>query len=270
MDQLISPSIVPYIMCCFIIGVVLLLRPLAVFFAYLSSYAALFIVLGIASQSASALIANRMDSLIAMGVAVFISVIMWRNNIRSGKQQQRIQNQQSELEIANKELEEMAYLDPLTGISNRRYFDDIVNKEIAHMKRKGHESCLIMLDLDFFKNTNDMYGHPAGDSMLIEIARLLASNIRKSDSLCRLGGEEFIILLPETELKNAVLVAENLRKKIESTAFQASNNEVHITASFGVAKLTYGDEATFINQYTRADHALYIAKDSGRNCVKTV
>jgi diguanylate cyclase len=268
-DQLVSNTITPYTIICVIIGVALLFRPLFMSLIYISSYIIFFFALEITNHNPSSLLTSRMDGLTCIGIALFISVIMWRYNMTSSLQKERIESQQLQLEEANKELEKIAYNDPLTGLPNRRYFDDVVNREVALIDRKGYESCLVMLDIDFFKNINDVYGHPVGDNILIQISKVLSENMRKSDSLCRLGGEEFIILLPHTHLKNAIIVAEKLRGAIESSIFIADNNSVRITASFGVSSLSYSRETSFIHNYTKADNALYLAKQSGRNCVKT-
>jgi diguanylate cyclase (GGDEF)-like protein len=114
------------------------------------------------------------------------------------------------------------------------------------------------------------YGHPAGDLVLIQLSQLLKENIRKSDSLCRLGGEEFIILLPDTSEGKAAAVAEKLRQLIENHIFVAGDKPVRISASFGIASLDYSEDPRLINQYSKVDHALYIAKQNGRNQVIAV
>ncbi|MDR1911262.1 MAG: diguanylate cyclase [Helicobacteraceae bacterium] len=154
-----------------------------------------------------------------------------------------------------------ALTDSLTKIFNRRKFDDEVSREICG-KRSERALSIISLDVDRFKEINDNFGHSAGDIALVEIARLVRGEIRKSDIFARIGGEEFAILLPESDLGGASALAEKLRVLIESKVFESIGR---ITCSFGVAELKEGESADeFVK---RADSALYKAKKSGRNCV---
>ncbi len=268
-NQIITNCIVPYMIACMIVGAGFLMKPLVSLIIYVSVYIVFFFSISVFHiHSDSILILNRMNSLTATGLAYFISVIMWRYNRVNVVQKHRIQIQQKELKTVNKELEKIAFIDPLTGLLNRRSFDRIVNKELAMMERNDYESCLIMLDIDFFKHINDIYGHPAGDSVLIQISNLLKKSLRKYDALCRLGGEEFLILLPHTTLKDSKTVAEKLRKSIESYKFFVCDNKVNLTASFGVSSLASNSKAELIHKYANADNALYLAKQDGRNCVR--
>ena len=268
-DQMLTNDISSYVFVCLIIGTVLLIRPLYSLIIYLLSYTVFYFIVAFGSLSSEMILTSQMNGLSVTVVALLISVIMWRYNYINIIQKQHIQNQQEQLEKANAELEIMAYSDPLTGLPNRRHFDEIVKKEIMLMKRKGHSSSLIMIDIDFFKDINDSYGHPGGDDLLVQISNLISHNIRKYDEICRLGGEEFIILLPQTSLDQAKSAAEKLRKHIETTRFYLEDKEIRITASFGVTMLSSDNETTLMKNYANADHALYLAKEDGRNCVKT-
>ena len=137
------------------------------------------------------------------------------------------------------------------------------------MMRKNYESCLIMLDIDYFKFVNDCHGHPVGDKLLVQISTLLSQNIRKYDTICRLGGEEFLILLPQTDLDEALAVAHKLLNVISSQPFVINDKTVSITTSIGVSRLNKDADASLIEQYTHVDTALYKAKRDGRNCVRT-
>ena len=164
-----------------------------------------------------------------------------------------------------KELAHLATIDPLTLISNRRKFDDVLRYELTRDSRYHNELAVIFCDLDHFKSINDQYGHNIGDDVLKEFARLISSKIRKTDIFSRWGGEEFAILLPETSLATAIQTAEKLRSETEKHLFPHVDN---ITASFGVSQFIDGDnETTFIN---RADNALYNAKKNGRNRVEVL
>ena len=166
------------------------------------------------------------------------------------------------------ELTELASVDTLTRTSTRRYFIKSASIEFARAKRHGHPLSFIILDLDFFKNINDEYGHLAGDQMLKEIAEICKSKIRSMDLLGRFGGEEFILLLPETDFESAMFVAERIRKAIEKTDFKYENHVMKMTVSLGVTGGNPITEENFDLFLKYADRALYKAKDSGRNKVE--
>lgn len=152
--------------------------------------------------------------------------------------------------------------DPLTGLKNRRFLDGVIEKEMARSTRYNLKMSIVIIDLDFFKHINDTYGHPAGDSVLIKVARVISETIRSSDIPARLGGEEFLILLPDTGLYGAFSVAEKIRKNIEATPHPEAS---FVTASFGVAERYENEPVNDL--YKRADNALYLAKERGRNRV---
>ncbi len=154
--------------------------------------------------------------------------------------------------------------DNLTNIFNRAFFLDALKEEFEKAKRYHSIFSIILLDIDHFKTFNDKYGHLKGDEVLKRIAKTVYDNVRKSDIFARWGGEEFILLLPETSLEKAELLAENLRKKIENIEIKGIHK---VTSSFGVAEYSDGDDRdSLIN---RADEALYTAKGTGRNCVQS-
>jgi len=159
-----------------------------------------------------------------------------------------------------KELELLSVTDTLTDIGNRRFFYQKIMDEVKRVDRYGHKLSVIMFDIDFFKNVNDTYGHDVGDKVLIEYTKLISSQLRDEDVFCRIGGEEFIIILPHIELKNALNVAEKLRNSVE-----IFNKVVPITMSFGVVECSEKEDIETL--FKRADEALYKAKDGGRNMV---
>ena len=166
------------------------------------------------------------------------------------------------------ELFDQATKDPLTKTYNRRQFEEIGLKEFARSKRSKKSFCLLMLDADHFKNINDTYGHATGDEVLKELAECCHINVRESDTVARLGGEEFVILLPETPKNTAVKVAEKLRKKISELRIAAPNGKtVKFTVSIGVSSSDDFDQFGTILE--AADEAMYKAKTSGRNRVVT-
>ena len=172
----------------------------------------------------------------------------------------------TDIAIYEKKLIEMNTRDELTGAFNRRYLSTVINYEFERSIRYNRPSCLIMIDLDFFKKINDNYGHQAGDFVLKTVAQIFNSTIRNIDILTRYGGEEFCCLLPETSIENAILVAERLRKRIEDYEFNFDNKVIKITMSCGVTEVTESipDVDTLIKN---ADEALYKAKANGRNQV---
>ncbi len=162
-------------------------------------------------------------------------------------------------------LAELALNDPLTGLLNRRGMDASLNIILAMGKR--HNRCIsaITTDIDYFKRVNDLYGHAAGDFVLKQFAKVLTEMLRNYDVCCRLGGEEFILLLPETSSGNALAVAERIRKSIEKLVINYESHTIALTSSFGVA--THCGDFDIDYLIKDADRALYQAKSGGRNKV---
>ncbi len=183
---------------------------------------------------------------------------------------ERLQQMLAELEMENterkhavKELEKLSETDPLTSVYNRRKFNDILNSEVERSKRYSTGLSIIMCDIDHFKKINDQFGHDVGDNALKVFTSTINNNIREVDMFARWGGEEFMILMPNTSAEIAQAVAEKLRKIIEETEVKKVNT---FTASFGVADLN--EEDTTESLLKRVDEALYKAKESGRNKVE--
>jgi len=161
--------------------------------------------------------------------------------------------------------EELVIRDGLTGLYNRKYFDETLAKEIARSVRHNKIPSLIMLDIDNFKGYNDSYGHPEGDNVLRKVGSEIKLQVREIDSPCRYGGEEFAIILPETIKDNVILIAERIRRGIEKEVFSPLGKRVSVSASFGVTQYIGGESAEGLLE--RADSRLYQVKDSGRNRV---
>ncbi|MEW5973574.1 MAG: GGDEF domain-containing protein [Pseudomonadota bacterium] len=183
----------------------------------------------------------------------------------------RLTNATEEVELLRKELEDArreASTDPLTGLLNRRAFTTVLTNAIAKAQADDHPLCLLMLDIDHFKNINDTYGHLVGDKVLRFIGRLLAQVVKGQDTLCRFGGEEFAILLPDTALHGAIRVAETIRGRLNGSHLRLADSGQplgELTASIGVACYREGESVDEFTQ--RADKALYEAKRQGRNRV---
>ncbi len=180
----------------------------------------------------------------------------------------KLKQLQDELEEKNRQLENLAITDGLTGIYNYRFFHNKLKEEFERAKRYETPLACIMIDLDFFKNINDKYGHMTGDAILTELAVIIMQNIRKNDVFARYGGEEFVLLLPHTSENGAYNEAERIRKSIEEHFFSGVNAKGVITISLGIANYP----ATYINTpedlIKFADIALYDAKRNGRNRVE--
>lgn len=170
---------------------------------------------------------------------------------------------QRELKEKNEELKRLAITDRLTGLYNRLKLDESLTYEFERITRSYKPFSLILLDIDHFKKVNDQHGHQTGDIVLVEMAKVLTESIRKTDILGRWGGEEFLIICPETSKEGAKNLAEKLRKTIEGNPFQFMNS---LTSSVGVA--TYRKHDTITNLIERADKALYTAKNNGRNRIE--
>jgi len=176
------------------------------------------------------------------------------------------------LSEAEQKLKELLNTDALTGLSNRRFLMGWLFEEIERARRYKRDLCCIMMDIDFFKKLNDTFGHQAGDEVLRTMGEILKSISRSSDIAGRYGGEEFIVLLPETDIEGALAAAEKMRSEVENTEIVITGDKtVKITASFGVSRLCTEDDMPLEEKATdlveRADKALYKAKAEGRNRV---
>jgi len=172
-----------------------------------------------------------------------------------------------------KQVREMAIKDSLTGLYNRRFFEEQIDKEIERARRYENALSFLLLDIDLFKNVNDKYGHLNGDIVLESIARLIRESTRNIDISIRYGGEEFVIILPETPQDGALVIAERLRSKIEHNTFIITDQsgkeqiELDLTASIGLTCLDNSNRVSAEKLVSQADQALYYAKSHGRNLV---
>lgn len=159
-------------------------------------------------------------------------------------------------------LQQMATTDPLTGVGNRLALAQEMERQEAERERYKRPYAVLLVDLDHFKAVNDRFGHGAGDQTLREVASVILRNLRNADRIFRYGGEEFVAILPETDLEGAVFVGERVRRGVAGASFRADKKSVRMTVSVGAAQAGAGDVLV------RADHALYAAKRAGRNRVK--
>jgi diguanylate cyclase (GGDEF)-like protein len=182
--------------------------------------------------------------------------------------QARTEQLAAELGEANSKLRELVSRDGLTGLYNHRHFQEMLRKEIGEASRYARPLTLILFDVDFFKKVNDGYGHPAGDAVLKRIANHVAETVRSSDLVARYGGEEFAIILPETDARDAVVLAERIRRGIETLEIDVGNHQppLRVTVSLGLSGLKPGAaEHAQGEMIEAADKALYAAKSAGRN-----
>ncbi|HOZ46534.1 MAG TPA: GGDEF domain-containing protein, partial [Candidatus Hydrogenedentes bacterium] len=178
---------------------------------------------------------------------------------------QKLRDQQEELV----RLQSDVGMDFLTKIPNRRSFDKRVAEEMNRAERYGGTFSMVVFDVDHFKYINDTYGHLAGDRILRALAKVLDEQRRASDFLARYGGEEFVLLLPQTDVEQARLVAESTREKLDRCKFRCEDHSIRVTVSAGVGELSPGTD-TPESLFGRVDSALYAAKESGRNRVEVV
>lgn len=218
-------------------------------------------------------LSNYIEDTISNAIIAWIaSLINYRKYVKEFINKKIIQRNNEELkeknvkiQKMNEKLVELSIKDGLTNIYNRRKLDEVLKYEYRIAQKQNIDFSVILLDLDNFKCINDTFGHNVGDQVLIEIAHILKSNIRKRDTVGRWGGEEFLIICPETNLNQALELAEQLRKTIESHHFLVID---YITGSFGVS--TYRGEDTIDTLINRVDKGLYRAKGNERNKVEFI
>ncbi|MFP4147685.1 MAG: GGDEF domain-containing protein [Halorhodospira sp.] len=200
-----------------------------------------------------------------VGAVLLISLVMllsWVFSLRSWNLNVR-QRREKEAEILY-----LSYHDELTGLPNRRRFIEAGEMETARARRYGRPLAVLILDIDHFKWINDTFGHLAGDQVLIDFSEVLAPELRDTDLLARLGGEEFAVLLPETSLHTAFQVAERLREKVFELGTDYGGQMISVTVSIGATSTELG-KAALDTLLGAADDALYEAKESGRDCVRS-
>lgn len=172
-----------------------------------------------------------------------------------------------ELRRENENLKLLVTTDPLTGLFNYRYFQEILASELQRSNRTGRPTCLVMIDLDHFKGVNDKWGHEIGNLALKTAAGVFKKQLRQFDIVCRYGGEEFALILPQTALPIAVNVAERVRLRLESMPIEFDDRMIKITASFGVGIYQQENDYTPDTFVDAVDQFLYQAKQQGRNQV---
>lgn len=203
--------------------------------------------------------------LITMIVIFVLSIVILRQMAIAIKTNKELGKTNEKLNKANKKLNHLSRTDTLTQISNRRDLYERVEYEQKRFQRSGKNFVVIMCDIDDFKEINDKFGHDAGDHILKSLAQLIRISVREQDAFGRWGGEEFLLLLPETDIEGGVIVAEKIRKNISVTPINYSEEEIPVTMTFGVA--LYNEPMQLDECIKKADQALYFGKQKGKNCV---
>ena len=180
---------------------------------------------------------------------------------------------QTELKAVSEKLNIISHIDALTGLYNRRYFDDILSREWDTALRSNSEIALIMIDIDYFKKYNDTYGHIQGDKCLTRVANVIKSYAKRPrDIVARYGGEEFMIILPETKIDGARHVGKGILSGVENDGIEhlASPLMTVLTVSIGIASICPNKDSSIETLLTEVDKALYTAKNNGRNCIRPI
>lgn len=176
-----------------------------------------------------------------------------------------LESSNTQLREANAKLEFMAWHDQLTGLPNRRYMRNRLKDEQVRSARSGKPFALAMADIDDFKHVNDTYGHEAGDGVLKHVCDIIVEALRKQDSVSRWGGEEFLVMLPETDINGAQIAAEKIRSKVEKEPFKYGEESISLTITLGVSE--FRNEENIDDAIKHADEALYKGKKGTKNCV---
>ncbi|MBI5741932.1 MAG: GGDEF domain-containing protein [Nitrospirae bacterium] len=183
------------------------------------------------------------------------------------KRMNEVKHEAEEIRKRSQEIEIEVYRDALTGLHNRKAYDERMTETLANAERYDLIASLMVCDIDFFKKINDTFGHKVGDLALKKLADFLRERLRKNDFISRYGGEEFVIILPHTDISGAIIAGEGIRSYIARSVFSYKSREIPLTISVGISSFKKGDTVTSV--FERADQALYLAKKSGRNAVKT-
>lgn len=271
LDQLITPNISPYLLGCMSVSLLFLLPPAFTVWLFGTGYVLFYVGMGLTQSDPALLLSNRANGFGAALLGLVLSLVLWRRNAQYLLLQRELTARNATLEKQQDELLWLATRDALTGLYNRREFMQLSAQELLRAQRHGGFTSAIVIDLDYFKIINDRYGHPAGDKVLGHVAQCLLGGVRATDLVARIGGEEFMVLLPRTDIDAAVGLANKLRHLLnQAPAPVGKDLQVPITASFGVGCMPASSEGTMAALYAAADKALYDAKRLGRDRVERV
>lgn len=268
-DQWVTPNISPFLLGCAFISLLFLMPHAQAAVLFLLGYGCFYVGLGFMQSDPAQLLTNRVSGLFAAALGMILAMVLWHKNTGYALLQRELRNRNAALLQQQEELLWLAKRDALTGLFNRREFLRLAQAELLRAQRHLSDTSAIMVDMDFFKKINDVHGHPAGDSTLQHAAACLLGGVRATDVVARVGGEEFMVLLPQTSAEAAFALAEKLLRILrQSPARISSDLQIQVTASFGVGTLPAGQSGSVELLYAAADHALYEAKRLGRNRVE--
>ncbi len=267
-DQWVKQGIMTIVIGFMAGSMVFLIRPFHAVVLFCSAGVIGVVGLALTQTSPVVLISDQATLVAAVVAAIFLASLLWRERTVNTLLRRSLRDSHAVLEQKQAELEILARNDPLTGLFNRREFTRLAGIELARAKRQNIPTAFVMVDLDLFKHVNDSWGHPVGDEVLKNTARVLLGGARQADVVARVGGEEMSLLLPNTDEAAAVTLANRLREALERTPLERDGQVIPVTASFGVAVVPPGSQANLENAYIAADQALYKAKERGRNRVE--
>lgn len=257
-----------FMLICIMFGVLSLMRPAISVPLFLGTYLVFAFMLRHAPIPAMHNNSLNIVAFFCPLLALLASVMVWNQFAKAVMLRRQLSRSNAALVAQQRELAFLADHDTLTGLFNRREFMRLAQMELNRAVRAGVHTHCVMVDLDYFKKVNDVHGHPVGDAMLQHVAALLLRGVRTTDTVARLGGEEFIVLLPDTARPGACEVAEKLRQLVRTTPLVYLGVELPITASFGVSGTAQGQKVAVDSIYAAADRALYVAKQLGRDQVQ--
>ena len=230
-DQWVTPNITPFLIACLGVSLALYLRPVPAAWLFLAAYLLYYKAMGWTQQVPELLLSNRLNGVTACVMGWALSVLLWRKFTTIALQQTQLEKAHAELQSKQKELERLTRQDGLTGLFNRNTFVELSRSELKRAQRQGSATTILLLDLDHFKRINDTWGHPAGDAVLRHVATLASGTVRSTDLVGRLGGEEFIVLLPNTSSEAGRRLAEKLRARLEASVIQWEGTRIPVTLS---------------------------------------
>jgi len=269
LDQWVTPNISPYLLGCMSVSLLFLLPPATTAWLFAIGYALFFAGMGLTQSDPAVLLSNRANGFGAALLGLVLSLGLWRRNTQYLLLQRELTARNATLEKQQDELVWLATRDALTGLHNRREFMRLAEQELKRAQRHADFTSAIVIDLDYFKTINDRYGHPAGDKVLCHVAQGLLGGVRTTDLVARIGGEEFMVLLPRTDIDAAAALANKLRLQLNQAPIPVGGDlQITVTASFGVGCLPGGADGAVASLYAAADKALYDAKRLGRDRVE--
>lgn len=267
-DVVVGNGIATFLIVCMGVAVLSLMRPLLSLAVFASAFGLFWHILRGTAIDAALLTSLQIQALSMVLVAQLISVMLWHQYAQRVLLSRTLEKTHAALLAKQQELEALAGRDTLTGLYNRRKFLQLAEQELNRTLRSPAPLCLLMVDLDFFKRINDQYGHPAGDAALQQVAQILRQGVRSTDVLARLGGEEFVVWMPDTVPAGGLAVAEKLRHALRDNPLDLGVVRLPVTASMGISALEVGQHASIDVLYAAADSALYAAKRNGRDRVE--